>query len=246
MLAPALQLWLRSQFEEMAELQVQIQGGDRQILGGHLPQIRVCARQAVYRGLHLSQVNLVGRQLQLNLGQVWQGKPLKLLAPLVLELQVELTALDLHASLASPLLLEGLQELLWQQLGGEMAMAQGRSQTSAAVMGNGPGPVGDQRGSPRRLKYRRFELDQDQLTLVSTPEDSPWPAIALRTHLNLAHPQTLQLKNIQWLIQHPDQPPTCLSAVKDRQIDLGPEVALEILQVSPAGIYCQGQITVQP
>ena len=56
LLPPAIRLWLHSQLDQLEGLGFQLEGKDRQILSGHIPQVRLSAQQAVYRGLHVSQV----------------------------------------------------------------------------------------------------------------------------------------------------------------------------------------------
>ena len=74
-LSPALRLWLRSQVEQAEELEIQIQGQDRQILRGYVPEVSLQTRRAIYQGLRLGQVLLQGENIHINIGQVVKGKP---------------------------------------------------------------------------------------------------------------------------------------------------------------------------
>ena len=49
-LAPAVGLWLRSQVEHIKDLEVEIEAGDRQILSGCIPQVRISARKRSIKG----------------------------------------------------------------------------------------------------------------------------------------------------------------------------------------------------
>jgi LmeA-like phospholipid-binding len=100
-LAPAIQLWLKSQVEQVEHLEVGIQAGNRQILSGTIPQITLLAQKVIYQGLHLSDVNLTGQHIRVNLGQVLQGKALQLLEPIAVNGKVILLEADLNASLAA-------------------------------------------------------------------------------------------------------------------------------------------------
>ena len=111
-LSPAVWLWLRSQVEQVSNLEVKISGSDRQILTGYIPRVFMCARHVVYQGLHLSQVQLVGENILTNLGQVLRGKPLQLLEPVPVSGELLLKESDLNASLQSPLLANALNDLL--------------------------------------------------------------------------------------------------------------------------------------
>ena len=99
-LSPALRLWLRSQVESVAELNFSIQGKDRQILTGYIPSISLNSSRAVYQGLHLGEVELLGENIRINIGQVLKGKPLQLLEPIQVTGQVRLDQADLEASLS--------------------------------------------------------------------------------------------------------------------------------------------------
>jgi len=69
-------------------------GSDRQILHGTIPRVSILARHAVYQGLHLTQIQLVGEGIRTNLGQVL-GQPLRLLEPVpVAELLLHESALN--------------------------------------------------------------------------------------------------------------------------------------------------------
>ena len=111
-LSPAIRLWLRSQVERVEALEFKITGGDRQILTGNIPNISVSASQAVYQGLHLSQIQLQATQIRVNLGQVIKGKSLRLLEPVPVTGQLTLSETDLQASLKSQLLSTALSEFL--------------------------------------------------------------------------------------------------------------------------------------
>jgi hypothetical protein len=94
------------------DLQFQLQGGDRQILTGHIPGISIQASNAIYQGLHLSRIGLEGSNIRVNLGQVIKGQPLRLLEPVPVTGELLLKEGDLQASLRSTLLSNALSELL--------------------------------------------------------------------------------------------------------------------------------------
>lgn len=111
-LSPAVQLWLRSQVQQVKHLEVKIFGGDRQILSGHIPHVFISAQNAVYQGLYLTHLELEGKSIRINLGGVLRGQPLRLLEPISIFGEVRLDESDLNASLKSPLLTEALTTLL--------------------------------------------------------------------------------------------------------------------------------------
>lgn len=113
-LSPAVRLWLKSQVQQISQLEVQIAGSDRQILTGNIPRVSILASKAVYQGLHLTQIQLEAKEIHINLGQVIKGKPLRLLDKVPVSGDLYLTQADLNASLASPLLTDALNDLFLQ------------------------------------------------------------------------------------------------------------------------------------
>jgi hypothetical protein len=111
-LPPAIRLWLSTQLEHVENLRFEIQGRDREILSGHIPEIALSAQKAIYQGIHLSQATVTASAIRVNLGQVMRRKPLRLLAPFPISGAVELTEADFNDSLQSPLLGEGLYDFL--------------------------------------------------------------------------------------------------------------------------------------
>ena len=51
-LSPALKLWLRTQVEQIENLEVKISSGNRQIVKGYIPSVFIASDCAVYQGLH--------------------------------------------------------------------------------------------------------------------------------------------------------------------------------------------------
>lgn len=111
-LSPAVQLWLRSQTEQVQKLTVHIAGRNREILNGYIPSITIVAEQAIYRGLHLSQLSIHGENIRINLPQVLKGKPLRLLEPISVNAKLHLNEEDFNASLGSALLEDAVGEFL--------------------------------------------------------------------------------------------------------------------------------------
>lgn len=227
----AIQLWLRSQVEHGDDLQVEVEGGDRQILSGHMPHITISARNVIYQGLHLSQIHLEGKGIRVNLGQVLRGKPFQLLEPIPVEVDLILQEADLNASLQTPLLATALAEILVTllQAGGLTDIVAGPDQQS--IMHN-----------PKIL------IHADQLTLetqlISVSGDSV--ATAIRTGLQLENHHVLRLDCPHWLPHPQAKRGFPLEDLENFQLDLGPEVALQELSLSPGQITCRGCIVVVP
>ncbi len=230
-LAPAVGLWLRSQVEHIEDLEVEIEAGDRQILSGCIPQVRISARKAVYQGLHLSQVRVVGQNIRINLGQVLRGKPLRVLEPIRVEGTVLLQQADLNASLTAPLLANGVTEFLLTLL-------------SASDLGELPSE-----SDPRlNLQHLQIILDEGLVTLsaslISVTGDAT--AIAIRTGFELASPHELRLVNPQWLPHATAKRGLPLSDLNGYTFDLGADTQIERLNLELGQITCHAKLLVSP
>ncbi|AXY68039.2 DUF2993 domain-containing protein [Thermosynechococcus sichuanensis E542] len=220
-LQPALHWWLSAQLEQATGLEIQIQGGDRQILRGYLPHVRVAAARASYRGIQLRQAAVQAEQIQINLGQVLRGKPLKLLAPVPVRGELVLSQEDLNASLGAPLLQSGLRELL---------------------------KLLDQRGLGKagvnlqewQLLHTQGELGAGCLKLVfsmgnAQGEQVDWHLMA---QVRLQDERTLCLENVHWQGESNAHPTVA--------VDLGEGVAIQELRLEAGALRVQGMICIYP
>ena len=232
LLPPAIRLWLHTQLDHIEGLELAINGKDRQILGGYLPGVTVVARQAVYQGLHLSQAEVSAADIRVNLPQVLRGKPLRLLQPFPVDGQVTVLAADLRASLKSPLLGQGLRDVLKQLLAGAVS-----EQNVPLVRWLGDG------AAPAEVD---IALASDRLTLC-------WPGTAPGgDSLELA--MGLTMRAGRWLcLQQPVATvvpaaggPPSPTVLNDLAFDLGPEVDIRQLTVTPQGIDLVGMVQVIP
>jgi hypothetical protein len=228
-LSPAVRLWLRSQLEQVEHLQVNLEAGDRQLLSGTVQRVTVKAQNAVYRGLHLAQVELTGEQIQTNLRQLMRGQPLRLSQSFPIAGMVRLTEADLNQSLRSPLLAQAVTDFLLLLLSQETAEQAGGK---AALT----------------LEQPQITLQTDSLTLVAhlgSTGSKPTP-IALRTGLQLASAQALKLIRPQLLPHATARQGLPLRDFDGYTIDLGSQVSLTELMLEPGQLACCGQILVTP
>ncbi|NEO75772.1 DUF2993 domain-containing protein [Moorena sp. SIO4G3] len=225
-ISPALRLWLRSQVEEVATLQLNIVGCDRQILTGYIPQVALAANQAVYQGLHLSQIQLEGSNIRLNLGQIIKRKPVRLLEPVPVVGQLLLLEPDLQSSLEAPLLSNALTELLYTFLKSD----------DIIQPGNDP--------KTPQIRWEKININIGQLTLrgIYTNHDVGTKLIVIRAGIQLATPNQLELNPLQVQID-PDAPPLSLDGFL---INLGPEVELQELTLTTGQLICRGGLKVMP
>lgn len=225
-LSPAVQLWLRSQVEQVETLQFKITGGDRQILSGHIPKVSITASRAVYKGLHLSQLELEGTGIRVNLSQVIKGKPLRLLEPIPVEGQIGILASDLAASLQAPMLSNAVSEFL-----------------STLLKSDGITTLADDL-KDRQISWQKVDIEEGQLTVFGTLTDAllQTTPVVIRAGLELANPQILRLNPLQIQLL-----PTSAPLILDNfQVDLGSQVNLQELALTPGQLLCRGRLTVLP
>lgn len=230
-LSPAVRLWLRSQVEQVDELAFQIEGGDRQLLAGYIPQMSISAQNAVYRGLHLSQIDLTGSNIQINLGQIWRGKPLRLKQVVPVEGVLLMHQAAFNDSLRSPLLGQAVVEFVAALL---------RSQSGDFLELN--------QDEPLNLQTPQVFFTPDKATLsvslISLTGDAI--PIIIRTGLRLVDGHILALDDPQWLTRVNSSRGLPLKDLQDFQIDLGTDVHLHELHLEDEQLRCRGRINVIP
>jgi hypothetical protein len=232
-LEPAIQFWLRSQVESVSSLGVHLEGGDRQILSGHLPLVQLNAQKVVYRGLHLSQIELSGHNFRINIGQILKGKPLHLLEPISIDLNVLLQAEDAQASLHSALFQGAIIDALQLLVGEQISDALGQEVSPEALTLHNPNLL----LSDNRL---RFSAE------LRTREGDKSVPVALQTSLAISSPHSLTLEHPEWLPTAHSKRGLPLHDLDGHTFDLGPQTQIQSLLITTEGLSIQGQMTIFP
>ena len=107
-LIPIIKLWLRSQVEHIDHIEIAIAGKSHQILSGDIPKANVIGSGAKYQGLAITNVDLGAEAIHLNISQILKGEALRLLDPIRVTMDVELSAEDLQSCLKSPIFLQAI------------------------------------------------------------------------------------------------------------------------------------------
>ncbi|MDZ7956751.1 MAG: DUF2993 domain-containing protein [Aulosira sp. DedQUE10] len=218
MLTTALKLWLKAQVTQVSQIEVEIRASDRQILSGKIPWVSIFASHAVYRGLHIGKIQLVAENIQVNIGSVIKGKPLRLLetVPVVGELSME--EKDLNDSLSSELLSTALNDVLVKLLPEHCTKT-------------------------KSTAWQKILLETNQIILsgiVASAGEST--AVEICLGLKLINAQELQLTPIQIQYDMVVQK----ESYQDHNFDLGSEVDIQELTLIPAKLLCRGRINVNP
>lgn len=222
LLSTAVQLYLRSQVRRVENLQVKVVGQNKQIFQGCIPQIFLSCTHAVYQGLHLSQVELNGTDIAFNLPEVVKRKPLRLLEPVYVQIHLSLDAADLQASLDSPLLQSGLEDL-WQKI------LSAQTNSVAAQLDR------------LMVRWSRIAIADEQLHLFGTHQGvfGETKELCLSTGIGLANNHTLCLSPLEII---------GVSLTEELQeeltIDLGTDVAIDELIIASEQIICSGKIKI--
>lgn len=218
-LTTALKLWLKTQVSQISQLEVEIKASDRQILSGCIPSVSVFASHAVYRGLHLTQVQLVAENIRVNIGSVLKGQPLRLLETVPVVGEMIQSEEDLNASLSSALLPTALNDVLVKLL-----------------------PEHSQKSNP--VSWQRINLDNSKAILSATLADESEPTyldISMSPQLLSGH--ELQLSSIQ---VKSNTEALLEGAKKELYFNLGSDVDIQELTLIPGKLVCHGRINVIP
>ena len=217
-LTSAIKLWLRSQLNQVSHLEVQIEASDRQLLSGCIPGVLISASNAVYQGLHITQIELQAEKIQLNVASILKGQPLRLSAIVPVVGKLIITEQDLNNSLSSPLLLTAINDVL-------ILLLPEYSLNSKAI------------------NWRKITLDNQVLILHGIPiseQDGAFFNIYLG--LELLNGQELQLTQVQ---VKTDQE-VLLEKNSPYMINLGTDVDIEKISLIPEQLFCSGRINVNP
>jgi len=225
-LSPALRLWLRSQVEQAEQLEIEIEGGDGQLLRGHVPQVLLSSKQAIYQGLQLGRVLLRGENIRVNIGQIIKGKPLQLLEPIQVSGEVQLAETDLQASLSSAILTNAFTDLLIALL--ELKGVENPTDFLASY----------------KICWKTIALETNAFVLTGILLEQNTQAIPLkiRAELTLRNAQTLHLQEIEII----GLPALTDNHANNFQVDLGTDVEIESLQLNPGELSCLGRLLIRP
>jgi hypothetical protein len=218
LLTTALKIWLRSQVSQVSQIDVEIRASDRQLLSGKIPWVSIGASHAVYQGLHIGQVQLVAENIQINIGSVIKGQPLRLLetVPVVGQLIVE--EKDLNNSLSSDLLLTALNDVLVKFLPEHCTKT-------------------------KSISWQKIILENHQIILSGIlASEGQSQSLEICISSNLISGRELQLAPV--IIKYDML--TQNESIHEYTFDLGSEVNIEELTLIPGQLLCRGQINVNP
>lgn len=222
LLAGAVKIYLRSQVEQVKNIKVKITAKDRQILSGQLPQVFIAASSAVYQGIYLRQLAVTGKNILLNLPEILERKPLRLLEPIKVQVQALLTESDLQSSLGSELFLSALADF-WHDL---------RLQQELSL------------SDYSEITWQTITLQENLVVMAGKLQRSEEEDIFVQitTDLQLFNQQTL----IFTLLDVEGIPELGNQEWQPLKIDLGDGVAIADLSISQDKLFASAEITIFP
>jgi hypothetical protein len=217
-LKTAVKLWLKSQVSHVSQLEVEINASDRELLSGCIPWVCITAENAVYKGIHITQIKLVAETIQVNISGILKGQPVRLLEPLPVLGNLIVEEEDLNNSLASELLATGLNDVLLKFL---------------------PSPG----LKSQIITWQNIILANDQILLkaIISSGNQPEP-LQISLNLDLINGNELKLHNIQ-VIQNEV---SLLEEEEIYHLNLGSDVNIQELTLISGQLVCQGKINVNP
>ncbi len=217
-LTSAIKLWLRSQLNQVSHLEVQIETSDRQLLGGCIPGVAISASNAVYQGLHVTQIELEAKNIQLNVASILKGQPLQLSAIVPVVGKLIITEQDLNNSVSSPLLLTAINDVLIPLLA-EYSL------------------------NSKSITWGKITLDNQVLILRGIPtSETEGVFVNIYLGLKLLNGQELQFTQIQ---VKTDQE-VLWERNSPYIINLGTDVDIEKISLLPEQLTCYGRININP
>lgn len=217
---------MRSQVENVERLEININGGDRQIISGYIPNVFLASSRAIYQGIHLREVELIANNIRVNIPQAIAGKPFRLVEPISVTVRVILEQSDLERSLASPLLSAGLTDFFFNLLATQSL----------------PNLVKFKEHF--QIQWLQITIDRNKLILHGNLINSTRANIPLTitTGLALANPQTLLLDSLKIATI----PGLINLNLNEFQLNLGSVVAIEELNLLSNRLNCYGRLKVLP
>lgn len=234
LLPVAVKFWLQTQLDDTGNLTFKIQATDRQVLSGNIPGVSLSAKQAVYRGVRITAVAVQARGIEINIGQVLRGQPLRLKQAFPIEGQVAFDRESLGESSTDSVLAEGLLDF-WQTL-------LAKEDVAAEVADHYGSDVAALR-DPRLVQYQpKLEILGTDLVLHLVRQKKS--EIRLKGQVDVEQGHILRLTMAQWCL--PSGAEVHSKALSGFCWNLGEQTDVRSLTIENDRLTCQCTIMVQP
>jgi hypothetical protein len=217
-LTTALKLWLKSQVSQVSQLDVEIKASDRQVLSASIPWVSIFASNAVYQGIHLTRIQLIAENIQVNIASILKGQPLRLVKIVPVSVQLNVEENDLNNSLSSELFSTGLNDVILKILP-EIA------------------------STSKLISWQRIMLGNNRIMLKGIiSHGSQATPLDIDFNLSLIGGHQLKLENIQVM----QNKVPLFRDEHSYNLDLGSDVDIQEISLLPGQLVCQGKINVHP
>jgi hypothetical protein len=217
-LTTAVKLWLKSQVSQVSQLDVEIKASDRQVLSACIPWVSIFASNAVYQGIHLTRIQLIAENIQVNIASILKGQPLRLVKIVPVSFQLNVEENDLNNSLSSELFSTGLNDVLLKILP-EIA------------------------STSKLISWQRIMLGNNRIMLKGIiSHGSQATPLEIDFNLSLIGGHQLKLENIQVM----QNKVPLFRDEHSYNLDLGSDVDIQEISLLPGQLVCQGRINVHP
>lgn len=220
LLNPVVASWIESEVDAVENLKVNIQGSDQQITSGTIPSATVAGDNLLYEGFRITQVQLDGENIRLNVSEAIQGSKLRLLDPVPVQVQMRLTEADLNQSLQSPII---------------------QSQLAQA---NVELPIGGSK-VPFQISNPSVTLLDNVLQIDASvaADDGSTVPVTVATSVRAQNGSELVLVNPAWVSEGQSIP---IDGLNNMAINFGNEVKIDSLQLQEGAIVYAGKLTIRP
>ena len=215
----ALKLFLRSQVSDIKDLDIDILASDRQLLSGTVPKVSVFASAAVYKGLHITSIQLSAENIRINTGSILKGQPLRLSQIIPVTATLVLEEKDVNASLTSALLSSALNDVL-------LKLIPELTRNSKSII-----------WQKIILSNNQFILFANPGTETNTKLETP---LEIGIDLELVNSHELKLTPFGEHNRQQEHSKT------GHHFDLGSDVDIEELELIPGKVTCKGRININP
>ncbi len=224
LISPLLQVWVRSQVQQVDDLRVVVNGPDAELSNGRIQSIDISGRNLVYSGIPARSLSLRGSDIRLDTRRALQGGGLRLEQPVRADIALSLSEQDINTYLASPTFQEQVKDLkvkLPTQFGGDQ-------QTEVKL----------------ELLNPSARLLRDRLEIAATVRLQGGEPAPLRLSTGIAvNGRQLRLVDPQ-LVDEKGQG-VAIESLAGLQISIGRELELRRVAISPGLLVLEGTYQVQ-
>jgi hypothetical protein len=217
--SPLLQAWVRSQVQQVDDLQVNVIGPDAAVMNGQISRVEISGRNLVYQGISARSLSLRGSDIRLDTRQ-----GLRLTKAVRADIALSLSEDDINKYLASPAFQE--QTKNWKiKLPGSLG---GTDQEVPIDLSNA------------RARVLRNQLEINATVRLGQGEPAP---LRIVSGIEIANPHQLRLVDPRLVSDDGSSAP--IDALKNTPILLGKDLEMRRVNLVPGMVFLEGSFQIQ-